>query len=160
MPSPRLSQPSPSTCWRLTSWVKRGLVRASRQLVTRVIPRPTHIPALSCTCWGRPWVGGGTVWMEPSISIPKPRLCAPLWLSGAEVGMEMKDAKEVETSSPTQRPTVGLNRSWVSRTWVSNWMKKATDIPLPRPVGLLVLLVLFLLVLSSSSRYLEMTSDA
>ena len=44
----------------------------------------------------------GTVWMEPSISIPKPRLCAPLWLSGAEVGMEMKDAKEVETSSPTQ----------------------------------------------------------
>ena len=35
--------------------------------------------------------------MEPSISIPKPRLCAPLWLSGAEVGMEMKDAKEVET---------------------------------------------------------------
>ena len=30
-----------------------------------------------------------------SISIPKPRLCAPLWLSGAEVGMEMKDAKEV-----------------------------------------------------------------
>ena len=30
--------------------------------------------------------------MEPSISIPKPRLCAPLWLSGAEVGMEMKES--------------------------------------------------------------------